>query len=293
MKMLILGGTGMLGHKLYQTTKDPIDSWVTVRGEANSLAKFSFYCPDRVIGGVEATNLDSVRKAMTIVKPDVLVNCVGIVKQQPLGNDPIACLTINSLLPHQLANLCAEFGSRLIHISTDCVFDGKKGSYTEKDLTNAEDLYGRSKALGETSAPHAITLRTSIIGRELSTGFGLVEWFLSQRGKAAKGFNHAFFSGLTTNELSRVIQSVALEHKDMSGIYQVSTTPIDKHALLELMNTAFETEVTISQSDELKIDRTLNSTLFRSLTNYEPSTWPEMIREIAADSTPYEFWRNH
>jgi dTDP-4-dehydrorhamnose reductase len=293
MKMLILGGTGMLGHKLYQTAKDPIDAWVTVRGEAKGLAKFSFFCPDRVIGGIEATNLESVRNALSIVKPDVLVNCVGIVKQQPLGNDPIACLTINSLLPHQLANLCAEFGTRLIHISTDCVFDGKKGSYTEKDLTNAEDLYGRSKALGETSAPHAITLRTSIIGRELSTGFGLVEWFLSQRGKAAKGFTHAFFSGLTTHELSRVIQSVALDHKSLSGIYQVSTAPIDKYTLLELLDNAFETGVTISQSDELKIDRTLNSTLFRSLTNYEPSTWPGMIREIAADSTPYEFWRNH
>lgn len=291
--MLILGGTGMLGHKLYQTTKNPIDAWVTVRGEAKSLAKFSFFCPDRVIGGVEATNLDSVRKAIEIVKPDVLVNCVGIVKQQPLGNDPIACLTINSLLPHQLASLCAEYNARFVHISTDCVFDGKNGGYTEKDLTNAEDLYGRSKALGETSAPNAVTLRTSIIGRELTTGFGLVEWFLAQRGKSAKGFTHALFSGLTTHELSRVIQSVVLDHKDLSGIYQVSTAPIDKHALIELLNDAFETGVTISKSDELKMDRTLNSTVFQNHTGYEPSTWPDMIREIANDTTPYEFWRTH
>jgi dTDP-4-dehydrorhamnose reductase len=289
--MLILGGTGMLGHKLYQTVKDPIEAFVTVRGDVRSLSKFSFYCPDQVIGGIEATDLASIRKAIEQVKPDVVVNCVGIVKQQPLGDDPIACLTINSLLPHQLAGLCSEYNSRLIHISTDCVFDGKKGGYTENDLTNAEDLYGRSKALGETSAPNAITLRTSIIGRELSTDLGLVDWFLSQRNKAAKGFNHALFSGLTTQELSRVIQSVALNHKNLSGIHQVSTAPIDKHTLINLLNHAFEAGVTISPSDQLKIDRTLDSTSFRSLTGYKPTSWPEMVQEMAADQTPYELWR--
>lgn len=291
MKMLILGGTGMLGHKLYQTVKDPIDAWVTVRSDAPKLAKYSFYCPDRVIGGVEATDLASVRKAIEKIQPDVVANCIGIVKQQPLGNDPIACLTINALLPHQLAQLCAEYGSRLVHISTDCVFDGKKGSYKETDLTNAEDLYGRSKAMGETSAQNAITIRTSIIGRELGSEFGLVDWFLSQRGKSAKGFTQALFSGLTTQELSRVIQSVVLDHQELSGIYQVSTFPIDKYTLLNLLNDTFETGVTITPNDELKIDRTLDSTNFRDRTGYEPSTWPEMIRELAADSTPYDLWR--
>ncbi len=293
MKMLILGGTGMLGHKLYQTVKDPIDAWVTVRSNPQSLAKFSFFCPDRVIGGIEATDMASVRKAIEQVHPDVVVNCIGIVKQQPLGNDPFACLTINSLLPHQLAKLCAEYNARLIHVSTDCVFDGKKGSYKETDLTNADDLYGRSKALGETSATNAITIRTSIIGRELNSEFGLVDWFLTQRDGSAKGFTHALFSGLTTQELSRVIQDVALNHKDLSGIHQVSTAPIDKFTLINLLNDAFKTGVTITPSDELKIDRTLDSTNFRNRTGYEPTTWPEMIREIASDSTPYHLWRTH
>ena len=291
MKMLILGGTGMLGHKLYQMVKSPIDAWVTVRSDAPNLAKYSFYCPDRVIGGVEATDMVSVRKAIEKAQPDVVVNCIGIVKQQPLGNDPIACLTINALLPHQLAQLCTEYGARLVHISTDCVFDGKKGSYKETDITNAEDLYGRSKAMGETSAQNAITIRTSIIGRELGSEFGLVDWFLSQQGKSAKGFTNALFSGLTTQELSRVIQSLVLDHQDLSGIFQVSTAPIDKYTLLNLLNDTFETEVTITPSDELKIDRTLDSTNFRDRTGYEPTTWPEMIRELAADSTPYDLWR--
>ena len=292
MKVLILGGTGMLGHKLYQSLKSPIEAFVTVRGDARSLARFGFYCPDQIVGGVEATDLASIRNAIETVRPDVVVNCVGIVKQQSLGNDPIACISINALLPHQLANLCSEYGARLIHISTDCVFDGAKGGYNESDLTNATDLYGRSKAMGETSAANAVTLRTSIIGRELTTELGLVDWFLSQRGKKVNGFTNAIFSGLTTQELSRVIQSVILDHQDLSGLYQVSVAPIDKHALLVLLNAAFNAGVEIAPSDEFKCDRSLDSTLFRSRTGYEPSTWESMVREMADDSNPYELWRN-
>jgi dTDP-4-dehydrorhamnose reductase len=292
MKVLILGGTGMLGHKLYQSLNGPIEAIVSIRGESQSLQRFDFYCPDQIIGGVEAFDLASVRMAIETVRPDAVVNCVGIVKQQTLGNDPIACIAINALLPHQLANLCAEYNVRLIHISTDCVFDGAKGRYNESDLTNATDLYGRSKAMGETTAPNAITLRTSIIGRELTTELGLVDWFLSQRGKTAKGFTNAIFSGLTTQELSRVIQSVLLDHQDLTGLYQVSVAPIDKHALLVLLNVMFDAGVEITPDDEFKIDRSLDSTLFRSLTGYQPSTWEAMIREMANDSNPYEFWRN-
>ena len=291
MKTLILGGTGMLGHKLYQSLSDPIDAWVTVRGEARSVSRYGFFCPDRVIGNIDATNLDSIRNIVATLKPQVVINCIGIVKQQPLGNDPVACISINALLPHQIAELCAEFGARLIHISTDCVFDGTRGAYTEQDTTNALDLYGRSKALGETSASNALTLRTSIIGRELSTQFGLVEWFLAQRGTTAKGFTHALFSGFTTHELSRVIQSVILEHPELNGIYQVSSDPIDKYSLLNLMNGSFGANVEIEPSDELRIDRTLDSTRFRTKTGYCPPSWSEMVEEMASDITPYDLWR--
>jgi dTDP-4-dehydrorhamnose reductase len=281
----------MLGHKLYQTTGEPLDAWVTSRGEANSLAKYGFYCPDRVIGGVDANDPDSLRRALDKVQPDAVVNCIGLIKQHPLAKDPEACITTNALLPHQLAKLSAEYGARFVHVSTDCVFAGTKGKYTEADLTDAEDLYGRTKALGETAAPNAITLRTSIIGRELTGGFGLVEWFLSQRGNAVKGFTEAWFSGFTTHELSSVIREVLLQHPTLTGIYQVSSAPIDKCSLLRLLDAAYQAGTRIEPKDEFRIDRTLDSSAFRSATGYQPPAWPDMIREMAADSTPYDSWR--
>ena len=145
--------------------------------------------------------------------------------------------------------------------------------------------------MGETAADNALTIRTSIIGRELATNLGLVDWFLTRRGSDANGFTHARFSGLTTNELSRVIQSVIVDYPLLSGIYQVSSDPIDKYSLLKLLNSAYEAEVEITPSESLKIDRTLDSSRFRALTGYESPTWPEMVREMAEDPTPYDFWK--
>lgn len=290
-KVLILGATGMLGHKLVQTMPEPFEVWATIRGKFDSIEKFGIFERDRIIEGVDAGNFVTIQAAIDSVRPDVVVNCIGIVKQQALGKDPIACITINALLPHLLATACQNVNARLIHISTDCVFDGEKGSYVEDDLTNATDLYGRSKAMGETTSPNALTIRTSIIGRELTTNLGLVDWFLGQRGGFANGFTQAIFSGFTTNELSRVIQRVILDHPNLSGLYQVSSSPIDKYTLLKLLNDAYDAHVEISPSDALKIDRSLVSIRFKSTTGYESPTWPQMIGEMAADKTPYENWK--
>lgn len=291
MNVLILGGTGMLGHKLYQMMGGSLDAWVTVRGQASSPARYGFYCPDRVIGGVDARDEDSIRRAIEAVRPGTVINCIGLIKQHPLAKDPEACIAINALLPHRLASMCADFDARLIHISTDCVFDGARGGYRESDLTSAEDLYGRTKALGETSAPNAVTLRTSIIGRELNGGYGLVEWFLVQGDSEANAYTNAFFSGFTTHELSRVIERVILDHAALTGVYQVSSDPIDKASLLELLRASYETKTRLRPIDEPRIDRTLDSTLFRKLTGYRPPTWPDMVREMASDATPYAHWR--
>jgi dTDP-4-dehydrorhamnose reductase len=291
MRLLILGGTGMLGHKLYQTTAEPLDAWVAIRGEAPTLAKYSFFCPDRVIGGIDVLDEQAVRKAMDIAKPDAVVNCVGLIKQHPLAKDSEACIKTNALLPHRLATVAGEYKARLVHISTDCVFAGTRGGYTETDLTDAEDLYGRTKALGETAALNAITLRTSIIGRELRSEFGLVDWFLSQ-DKPVKGFTHAWFSGFTTQELSRTIRSVLLDHPTLTGLYQVASDPIDKNTLLSLLREAYNHPVSIAPCGVVRIDRTLDGTKFHLATGYRPPAWPDMIREMAADCTPYDSWRN-
>lgn len=279
MRILVLGGTGMLGHKMAEVLEPGNDVWTTVRGNHPISSK--------TVGGVDAESFDTVESALRTVRPDVVVNCIGLIKQQASAKDPLLCLTMNALLPHLLARACTEQGCRLIHISTDCVFDGRRGGYVESDLTNAEDLYGRTKALGElTSGPH-LTLRTSIIGRELRSGASLVEWVLSQNGQTVKGFTHALFSGLTTLELSRVVRDAVLSHPDLQGLYHVSADPISKYDLVSLIAEAYGLDLKIVPSDELVIDRTLDSRRFQQATGYRAPSWPEMVNAMAHDPRPY------
>jgi dTDP-4-dehydrorhamnose reductase len=273
MRLLVLGGSGMLGHKLVEVASRSVETFVTVREGSG----------DRVVSGVDATDFDTVAAAIESVQPHAVVNCIGIVKQSPAAKDAAACLTINALFPHKLYRLCDKKGIRLVHVSTDCVFDGRRGGYREFDLTNATDLYGRTKALGELE--DALTIRTSIIGRELATKNGLVEWFLSRAGGTVQGYTHAKFNGLTTAELSRVILSVLNDYPDLRGIIHVTSESIDKFSLLHLLNDSFGTSTKIVPDDRVWVDRTLDGELFRSQTGYTAPTWQEMIEELAADTT--------
>jgi dTDP-4-dehydrorhamnose reductase len=292
MRVLVLGGTGMLGHKLVQCLPSPIEAFATVRTNPDRVAKYGFFCPDRVVPRVDANDFTSIERAFHAVKPAAVVNCIGIVKQHALAKDPIASLTINALLPHRLNALCGENGARLVHVSTDCVFDGMRGGYTEDDATTAEDLYGKTKALGEVVDGPGLTLRTSIIGRELVSGTGLVEWFLSQKGATVKGFTQARFSGLTTQELANVIAKVLIEHREMTGLWQVASEPIDKCALLALLNDSFKTGTEIVADNSVHVDRALCGAAFRSATGYAAPAWSTMVATMASDPTPYEAWRN-
>jgi len=292
MRVLILGGSGMLGHKLWQAYRNHFDTWATVRSSYRAYAKYNLFDSERLLGGVDAFNFDTVVCALATVRPDVVINCIGIVKQVPTAKDPFISLTLNSLFPHKLANLCRAASARLIHISTDCVFSGKKGMYTEDDVSDAEDLYGRSKFLGEVRGKGCLTLRTSIIGRELQTTNGLVEWFLSNRGGKVSGYTQAIYSGLTTLALAELIANVVEHHPELSGVYHVSSEPITKYNLLRLLRDAFGVQVEIEPCPEVCIDRSLNSTRFRAATNFTPPTWADMIQAIAEDPTPYDGWRN-
>jgi len=291
MRVLILGGSGMLGHKLWQVCNDRFDTWVTVRASYRAYAKYNLFGPQRLLGGVDAFNFDTVVRALASAQPDVVINCIGIVKQVAAAKDPFISLTLNSLFPHKLANLCRAAGARLIHISTDCVFSGSKGMYTEDDVSDAEDLYGRTKFLGEVSAPGCLTLRTSIIGRELQTTNGLIEWFLSNRGGKVRGYTQAIYSGFTTLAISDIIANVIEHHSDLSGIYHVSSESINKYNLLCLLRDAYQMQVEIEPYPEVCIDRSLDSSRFRAATNFTPPTWDAMIQAIAEDSTPYDKWR--
>jgi dTDP-4-dehydrorhamnose reductase len=293
MRVLILGGAGMLGHKLWQTFHQRFDTWVSVRSTYPSYRHLELFDEKKMLSGVDGLEIDALATAIAKVRPDVVVNCIGVIKQLPTAQDPIISLSINSLLPHHLANLCQSYETRLIHISTDCVFSGRKGNYTEEDVSDADDLYGRTKFLGEVGNEGCLTLRTSIIGRELSTSSGIVEWFLSQGGKSVSGYTHAVFSGFTTLALGRIISNVIEEYPQLSGVYQVSSDPVTKFDLLMGLRNAFNVPVEIEPRSDITIDRTLNSNRFRQATGFAPEPWTVMLEEMAQDPTPYDKWRTN
>jgi dTDP-4-dehydrorhamnose reductase len=287
MKILIFGGNGMLGHKLVQILQKRFDVWTTLRAGSNEFLNLRIIDSKKVFFDVEIENFEVVQKVIAASQPDVVINAVGIIKQLPSSKDVIKTLKINSIFPHQLAQLAQTTGARLITISTDCVFNGRKGSYTEEDISDAEDLYGKSKNLGEVTAHNCLTLRTSIIGRELRTAHSLVEWFLSNRGEKVKGFTEAIYSGFPTVILAGIISDLIENHKNLQGLYHVSSEPINKFDLLCLLKRFYNVPVEIEPFAEFKIDRSLDSSKFRKETGFAPLDWEEMVRIMAQDSSAY------
>lgn len=279
-KVLVLGATGMLGNAVLRLFGQ--SAGYEVVGSARSTSALPLLpadLSDRVICGVDVEHIDSLISLFSKVRPDVVINCIGLVKQLADAEDPLVAIPINSLLPHRLARLCGVAGARLVHMSTDCIFSGAKGTYTEEDISDAKDLYGRSKYLGEVDCPHAITLRTSIIGHELNGGHSLVGWFLAQQG-SIKGFRRAIFSGLPTVELARVIRDHVIPHPELHGVHHVSADPINKFDLLTLISNVYEKKIDIATDDNFIIDRSLDSSRFREATGYQPQPWPELVRRM-------------
>lgn len=281
MRILILGGAGMLGHQLWRQLHSHHEVWVTLRQPIERYQAHRLFEAERTLSGIDVTDDEALVEVFRRARPEAVVNCVGIIKQLKEAADPVVSIAINSLLPHRLSRLCAAAGARLVHISTDCVFSGCKGAYTENDVADAEDLYGRSKHLGEVTGPGGLTLRTSIIGRELTTKSGLIDWFLSQRGQKIKGYRRAVFSGFTTLELARIIERVLVQHPGLHGLWQVSAEPINKYDLLMRSREAFGWEGEILPDDAFVCDRSLDSTRFRMATGYIPPSWPAMLEELA------------
>lgn len=280
MRILILGGDGMMGHQLLAVLKERHDVKVTLRQPLQSYAPFGIFDDGNSFDNIDVRSLERLTEVMAGFRPDAVVNCVGIVKQRAIAKDAIPSLEINSLLPHRLAVLCRMAGARLVHMSTDCVFSGRTGNYLEDHPSDAEDLYGRSKYLGEVAESHCLTLRTSIIGHELSRKTSLLEWVLAQKG-TVKGFRRAIFSGFTTIELSRIIERLLVSFPDASGLYQVSSDAIDKYALVQLIKEHLHPFINVVADDAMVIDRSLDSRRFRSDFSYTPPAWPQMIKELA------------
>ncbi|MDD5773356.1 MAG: SDR family oxidoreductase [bacterium] len=291
MKVLILGGNGMLGHRVYQVFSPVLDTWITVRSSKEKFQKLSFFNPSKMIDNVNMDTFDSVKFVFDRVKPDVVINCVGIVKKLKESENSIHAITINALLPHWLEALSMTKKIKVIHISTDCVFSGKKGNYSEKDVPDAYDLYGRSKLLGEVTGENCLTIRTSIIGREIERTVGLVEWFLSQKGKSIKGYKNAIFSGFTTSVLAEILLNIIRNYPDMCGLYHVSSKPINKFDLLCLIRDKLGFNVDIKPDEDFFCDRSLDSSNFCGITKYSSPSWDLMITDLIKEIPKYEKWR--
>jgi dTDP-4-dehydrorhamnose reductase len=292
-KILVLGAAGMLGHKLCQCLPaEGCDVVATVRQDVNRYASYdAVFGRTRLIGGVDAMNFEALASVVRSERPSAIVNCIGLIKQHREAENRMLAVALNSYLPHRLDTLCHEIGARLVHFSTDCVFSGHKGSYREADVSDAEDVYGRSKYLGETEHPEgdAVTLRSSIIGRELiGPRHGLFEWFLGQRGKRIGGFTRAIYTGFTTIEMARIVALVLARKEPLRGVYQVASAPISKFDLLCLLREIGGYPVEIDANRDFACDRSLVMDRFTADTGYVAPAWKPMLEEMIADPTPYD-----
>ena len=281
MRLLILGGSGMLGHQLWRGLHAQHDTWVTLRRPVADFAVHNLFDEAKAIQFDDITDDTALERALGQAKPEAVINCVGLIKQRDEASDEALTLRVNTEFPHRLAKRCGEAGARLIHFSTDCIFAGTKGNYTESDPSDAADLYGQSKHQGEVADAHSVTLRTSVIGHELGTNLALLDWFLSQRGQAINGYTKAIYSGFTTLEMARIVDRILTQHTDLSGVWHVASQPISKFGLLQLCREKLGWEGVIEPNDEFVCDRSLNADRFNQATGYTPPSWEAMIGELA------------
>ena len=279
-KLLIIGVGGMLGNALFRYFDERTNTrtYGLLRNKKKILNFFINFNSEKIIEK-EFLDLDNLDQILSDLSPNIIFNCIGIVKQNPLSNDPLSSIRVNSIFPHLLNKLSLKLKFRLIHFSTDCVFSGLQGNYLETDFADANDIYGRSKFLGEISNNGNITIRTSFIGKELGTNRALLNWFLSQKGKI-KGYKNAIYSGLTTLEVARVLDKYVIPNPDLKGLYHLSAENIDKYSLLSLLNQVYKKDLFIEEDLNIRIDRSLNSNKFRKETGYKPLKWEKAIQEM-------------
>jgi dTDP-4-dehydrorhamnose reductase len=282
MQVLVIGASGMIGSTVLRVLSQSKD--LVVSGTVRDTRVKNFFTSSiasRLIADVDVEHPDALANVLACIRPDVVINCAGLTKHKPQADDPLISIPINTLMPHRLAGLCKLAGARLIQVSTDCVFSGEKGGYNEADFADARDVYGKSKALGELVYPHTITLRTSTIGHELQSKYGLLDWFLSQEMRC-NGYARAIFSGMPTVIFAQIIRDVVLPNNELSGLYHVAAKPINKFNLLKLIADVYGKSIDIVPDDNLVIDRSLDADLFRRATGYIAPEWEEMIQLMHA-----------
>jgi len=279
-KVLILGVSGMIGSTMFRYFSNcpELEVFGTARSE-----KTKKYFPINLLREItfdfDVENSGNLEAFFYQRKPDIVINCIGVIKQMASSDDPLVAIPLNALLPHRLNKLCNLTGARLIHFSTDCIFSGNKGRYLESDPPDAIDLYGRSKFLGEVSSSNTLTLRTSMIGHEVETKAGLIDWFLSQN-KTVIGYQQAIYSGLPVVEVADIILNYIMPNPDLHGIYNLASLPISKYDLLKLVASVYGKKIEIIPDETVKIDRSLNGTKFNDATGYIPPKWNDLVKKM-------------
>lgn len=285
MRILILGGNGMIGHKMYQIlSKKHVDTWVIFKKRLNEVASYELFNKDKIIDNFDLTNLNILHNILDNLNPDVIINAAGITIRRGISDNIFNSILINSALPHFLDNWASIMNKRLIHFSTDCVFSGKKGFYSESSITDAEDTYGRTKALGEVISKNSLTLRSSMIGRELENKTELLEWFLNQNEDSIKGYNNVIYSGITTYRMANYVLKILCDFPTMHGIYNVSSVKITKYELISLFNSIFKKKASIVLDTSYISNKELDSTKFYNATGFEKPNWQELAEELWIDS---------
>jgi dTDP-4-dehydrorhamnose reductase len=281
-KLLVIGASGMIGSTVLRVLSDcnEYETYGAVR-DIRVSQFFDAHIVEHLFADIDAENHDSLVRLLEKSQPDVVINCAGLTKHKPDAENPLLSLPINTLMPHRLAGLCKLVGARMIHVSTDCVFSGDKGNYVEEDITDAHDVYGQSKAMGEVHDAHAITLRTSTIGPELQSHYGLLEWFFNQE-KVCNGYTQAIFSGLPTVVFAQIIRDIIIPGKGLTGLYHIAAKPITKFDLLTIIAQVYGKSIDILPNNDVVIDRSLDATRFKKATGYEAPEWPELINIMHA-----------
>jgi dTDP-4-dehydrorhamnose reductase len=289
MKVCVLGAGGLLGHMLIRVLGETIDVYGTTRKSRSISSPLARFLPqDKWIDNVDASKLDSINKVFGTTNFDTVINCIGLIKQRNAQTTEYEMMLINAEFPHRLAQVANQQGAQVIHISTDCVFSGQKGNYVETDIPDPVDTYGKSKLLGELNDAKNLTLRTSHIGRELTIRKSFIEWLLSQKGGDVEGYGHAIYSGLTSQELARLIRELLTANKGLTGMFHVSSQPISKLDIINKLNELLNLDINVTSDSKVQINRSLNSDKFRLATNLTPNNWDQMLSDFCKDQKNYE-----
>jgi len=280
LKILILGANGLLGGACYRLMMQVpnLEVFGSVRSKLDKSVKFS----QRLIGSIDVLDSERLDQLFAENKPQVVINCTSLSKSMINDADPLKFIELYSMLPHRLARLCNRYSARLIHISSDGVFSGKKGNYREIDKADADDLYGRSKFLGEVTNPNCITIRTSIIGHDNSLQNGLISWYLSNK-YSCKGYTKAIFSGLPVCVLAQILVDFVIFNLKLEGVYHIGSNPISKFDLLKLVAEIYDSHVSVKPDHSVIMNRSLNTEKFQREANYSPPNWDTLVRLMHDD----------